>query len=127
MERENFHTKKITAVSLILIILGVFDCRSPASVKDKLSEIKSYEEEIKKRHDDTLAERAGEEVTSPFREQISQNLKAMTELFDFARDARIRVTNKLPLTDETFIIGSRERSLNGGNENVNSFGFGKNW
>jgi len=127
MERENFHTKKITAVSLFLIILGVFDCRSPATVKDKLSEIKSYEEEIKKRHDDTLAERAGEEVTSPFREQISQNLKAMTELFDFARDARIRVTNKLPLTDETFIISSRERSLNGGNENVNSFGFGKNW
>lgn len=127
MEREKLHRKKILAVSLFLIVLGIFDCRTPVTVKDRLSEIKSYEEEIKKRHDDTLAERAGVEVTSPFREQISQNLKAMTELFDFARDARIRVTNKLPLTDETFIIGSRERSLNGGNENVNSFGFGKNW
>lgn len=127
MNRENSYTKKMLAVSLILSAMGIIDCRTSATVKDKLSEIKSYEEEIKKRHDDTLTERAGVEVTSPFKEQISQNLKAMTELFDFARDARIRVTNKLPLTDETFIIGSRERSLNGGNENVNSFGFGKNW
>jgi len=127
MKREKLHTKNLLAVSLILVSFGIFDCRTTGTVKDKLSEIKSYEEETKKRQDETLAERAGVEVTSPFREQISQNLKAMTELFDFARDARIRVTNKLPLTDETFIIGSRERSLNGGNENENSFGFGKNW